>query len=606
MVRYKLSRTSHLKIFIGTLRKLFRARLIKSKRDNVILIISTLALLSCAGLNRDSRQSGAKPKAIWVPTVGCIGYGVPGSKNEADHGHLSSFRQSGFCLCAPKRIVLARNCSFAPVQIDCRIECGRHQSVTLIEKEQKCPMIHREGLHDRCSLSYMQLDRRATKKFTEIYRAVYKVIIKHALRYKPPGLRTVNSDFVLNNQRMMKRDLQAIRRGLERFVQDAPVYPPDVFAGRGIVLVGGSTKSYATAYWILIHSIRRTNSTLPIEAWFPDDESPNCAQLARLSALNVEVKYFEDLQGVQPKGSGYAFKMLALAYSSFEEVLMLDADVLVLSSPESLFDDAMYRETGILTWKDFWRPSRAPDMEDIITMSHRRDGITAQGHSFTHESGQTLVNKGVVWPAITLALYMNAHWSLFYPLSVNYMGLGDKEILPLAFTFLGLRYGVIETGPDHVGVWSDKAVVFGNTMMQHDSHGEPMFMHANVGKWTDHVPLDFSNYIRRWQVSLKHGSSVVDRINSRAGVDIEKWVHEQLIEHRCIMDSTPPAWYEGLSQGPLLDGMFLTDHFNLNEELDAFDTYRKYLRTDVRGYVVTGLEQQQENSDMKWEKNQHS
>ena len=47
---------------------------------------------------------------------------------------------------------------------------------------------------------------------------------------------------------------------------------------------------------------------------------------------------------------------------------------------------------------------------------------------------------------------MNSHSDFFYPLSSRYMGLGDKEIVAMSLLHLGLEYGLVSKGPDHVGV----------------------------------------------------------------------------------------------------------------------------------------------------------
>ena len=46
---------------------------------------------------------------------------------------------------------------------------------------------------------------------------------------------------------------------------------------------------------------------------------------------------------------------------------------------------------------------------------------------------------------------MNSFPTFFYPLTVNYMGLGDKEVLPMALLSLGQSYGLMTHGPDHAG-----------------------------------------------------------------------------------------------------------------------------------------------------------
>ena len=107
-----------------------------------------------------------------------------------------------------------------------------------------------------------------------------------------------------------------------------------------------------------------------------------------------------------------------------------------------------------------------------------------------------LVKKSKTWDALALALFMNAHSEFFYPLTINYMGLGDKEIFSTALLHLGLPYGLVPHGPDHVGVRDDRAVVMGNTMLQHAPDGSPMFMHTNLGKPSVWVGLFFHHTYR--------------------------------------------------------------------------------------------------------------
>mmetsp|Transcript_13429 Transcript_13429/g.56382 ORF Transcript_13429/g.56382 Transcript_13429/m.56382 type:complete len:253 (-) Transcript_13429:324-1082(-) len=239
----------------------------------------------------------------------------------------------------------------------------------------------------------------------------------------------------------------------------------------------------------------------------------------------------------------------------------MDADNVVLNCPEYLFKSQAYVNHGMLLWKDFWISSMAPDMLLL--------GIDFPNENVTHETGQVLVNKQVVWKTLLLACYMNSFPNLFYPLTVNYMGLGEKELLPVASIYFGLKYGLIRHGPDHVGVWTDRAVVFGNTMMQHDEQGRPIFLHANVGKWTRHIPADFNAYVRRWQSSMLHGNDIRRVIAEITGIDFERWIYDTVLQHRHEFNLFEPVWYETLDIGPLLDGMFVSDHiFQLNPRLE--------------------------------------
>ena len=79
------------------------------------------------------------------------------------------------------------------------------------------------------------------------------------------------------------------------------------------------------------------------------------------------------------------YKIVALTFSSFQEVLLMDSDNIVLRDPASLFQSEPYRGNGSVLWMDFWRGSSAPDLQAVL------------GHAtklrHTHESGQMVLDK---------------------------------------------------------------------------------------------------------------------------------------------------------------------------------------------------------------------
>ena len=50
---------------------------------------------------------------------------------------------------------------------------------------------------------------------------------------------------------------------------------------------------------------------------------------------------------------GYVIKVIALYFTSFDEVLVLDSDNTPASDPTQLFEDASYLATGNIFWPDF-------------------------------------------------------------------------------------------------------------------------------------------------------------------------------------------------------------------------------------------------------------
>ncbi|QDZ22698.1 alpha-mannosyltransferase [Chloropicon primus] len=478
--------------------------------------------------------------------------------------------KSGFCLCNLTSIALPAPWGHGPVNCENACRESRRVGTPL----PKCKQV--KGLKDCRVIQEGDLApsgyRSAAKKLhADFYEARGN---EKKIGAVLPGWRSKSSDFVVEGLSLSDADVQKMVAKVKKFKESQPKYPHGMYQGKGIVIVGGSGK-FETPYWIAVHSLRRTGCTLPIEVWFPEDEVPTCDKKKELSKLDVVVRSFADLDASDKKKKNfvtykskaknqhynYMYKVFALTFSSFEEVIMLDSDIVSLRNPEFLFESRAYVEHGSLFWKDFWNSSSAPDCQRILGPQ------TLLQHS--HESGQMLVNKSRTWDGLMFGLYMNSFPKFFYPLTVNYMGYGDKETLPIAFLHVGLRYGIVDEGPDLVGHLSNfRSGVIGNTMLQHCPAGNPLFLHANMGKMHTFVPETWDNYVRRWQTSVLHSKGVINLIEEHAGTDLEKWLHELITENHCLFSSVgPKLWHHRLGIGPLYDGFSLLDHPNLNSNL---------------------------------------
>ena len=139
--------------------------------------------------------------------------------------------------------------------------------------------------------------------------------------------------------------------------------------------------------------MRRTGCKLPIEVWFPDKELPSCEKKKELTKLGVTVRAFGDLEeNIKQKSFipykskrafqkySFMYKMFAMVFSSFEEVLSLDSDIVSVRNPDFLFESKLYKKHGSVFWMDFWNSSSAPDCQRILGQQ------TLLQHS--HESGQ--------------------------------------------------------------------------------------------------------------------------------------------------------------------------------------------------------------------------
>lgn len=134
------------------------------------------------------------------------------------------------------------------------------------------------------------------------------------------------------------------------------------WSGRGIVVVAGGP-SYGTLAVELVRSIRAYGCRLPIEVFHLGPAERECGACDELAALDGVV--LRDLLSGHPTlceaaGFGYAAKPLAVAASSFEEVLLLDADNTCCADPSHLFECAAYREAGAVFWCDMYSSAVRP------------------------------------------------------------------------------------------------------------------------------------------------------------------------------------------------------------------------------------------------------
>ena len=332
-------------------------------------------------------------------------------------------------------------------------------------------------------------------------------------------------------RRMSEEAVRETRR-TELFKKMAPAYPERAFAGRGIVIVGGNQPKFQTSYWVRdpCAASLRVRSAHP--AVVPGARGSDCERADELRRMGVTIHSFADLVDADAAGGAHGaaamtnrfmYKIVALVFSSFQEVLLMDSDNIVLSDPSSLFASELYKSRGSILWMDFWRGSAAPDLASVLGAGAVRT---------THESGQMVMDKKRTWEALRLALFFNAHADVFTP-DRELHGSGGQKIVSTAFLHLRTPYGVAPHGPDHVGVRDhDRAETLGNTMMQHDMDGTPMFLHANLGKPMGFVPADE----RR---TCGGGKSQRTRpgpraLNDAAGTeDFEMWYYDLLRRRRC-------------------------------------------------------------------------
>lgn len=122
--------------------------------------------------------------------------------------------------------------------------------------------------------------------------------------------------------------------------------------GRGIVLTAGDDQ--APYLLTSIPMMRELGCNLPIEVMYLGDSDLSEDFRSDLEAMDGVITR-DIAQMVNDEGwrlAGWAGKPFAILFSSFREVIFIDADSLFFKNPEVLFDDPGYQKTGALFFKD--------------------------------------------------------------------------------------------------------------------------------------------------------------------------------------------------------------------------------------------------------------
>ncbi|KAG7192791.1 uncharacterized protein KQ657_001577 [Scheffersomyces spartinae] len=301
----------------------------------------------------------------------------------------------------------------------------------------------------------------------------------------------------------------------------------------GIVLVGGT--KYSWLGYLAILSLRNTGCTLPVEVIIPtfaeyEQEMKFCHKV--LPGLNASCVILPDKLGpnVMMKYSfkSYQFKGLAMLASSFESVLMLDSDNLMVQDPSPVFHSDLYKTKGMILWPDYWERTMSPEIYKLLDLDVdetkrvrlqrfpfvlSEDSPQAQPEemkkvpysdlsgtleNLSTESGQMIINKGTHFQTLLLSLYYNVYGpKLYYRLtSLGGAGEGDKETFPLAAFALGQPFYQVKTMMKTIGFYKDNGGGFRgvgmaqrNPLEDYQLYKEHFEVPQGEGDW-DHLTIE--------------------------------------------------------------------------------------------------------------------
>jgi alpha 1,2-mannosyltransferase len=328
---------------------------------------------------------------------------------------------------------------------------------------------------------------------------------------------------------------------------------------RGIVMTAGAT--YLGAALTSLVMIRRSGSRLPVHLFldtYDQYDAHICDEV--LPRMNVECLVMKDLLH-DATVDHFQYKVLAILFSPFQEILYLDSDAWPVHNPDYLFTTKPYTVYGLVTWPDFWIPTVSSVFYDIAGLETPKfDGTRST------ESGIMLYDKAKHADSLLMSLYYNWYGpDLFYPLfSQGASGEGDKETFTHGAMVMKKQYYNVKTPVWILGRWiNDTFPTFG--MKQSDpvqdmqryqqrqaaskdgnnegikkladeDRARTLFIHHNLWKidlglvGRPDSPIFLKNqsghYTRLW------GDD--DRLITESGFDVEKAMWEQIIQANCM------------------------------------------------------------------------
>ncbi|KAJ5492151.1 Alpha-mannosyltransferase [Penicillium expansum] len=200
---------------------------------------------------------------------------------------------------------------------------------------------------------------------------------------------------------LSEEDVRKMEEAHAAFIEDIkksdkelkPIHTP---GKRGLVSTAGST--YLPVFVSSLRMLRRAGSTLPVELYMKDateHEKHVCNEV--LPKLDARCLVLADVVGKNII-EHYQLKIFAVLFSSFEEIVWMDADCFPLGKPEDLLDSEPFKTNGLVTWPDFWASSASPLYYRIS-----RQQAPSMAARQSSETGAFLVSKKTHSLALLLA-----------------------------------------------------------------------------------------------------------------------------------------------------------------------------------------------------------
>jgi hypothetical protein len=292
-----------------------------------------------------------------------------------------------------------------------------------------------------------------------------------------------------------ERDMWFFLPGISKFRERSQSRQENGRPTRGIILSADTSRFIYTCHFLAQLRIYH-KSNMPVEIFYlGDSDLPQSMREHLMQQYDVTtVDLSEDglFDESFAKIGGYAIKPYALLATSFSEVMMVDADTVLLSSPETFFDQKGYKENGTVFFQDRHVNHKSKEGHNFVKqqMGHREVSYRLSQTPFWTEDLKHLQESGVVvadrsrpgvFAALLFAAWQNG--KLMRDTVLDRYFWGDKESFWMAFELADIPYYMVNhscgaIGREHVegsdpikGFCTEHPLHFFDA--QHDGEGLP-------------------------------------------------------------------------------------------------------------------------------------
>lgn len=153
---------------------------------------------------------------------------------------------------------------------------------------------------------------------------------------------------------------------------------------------------------------------LPVQIWHSGNE---LSEFAKLKLQEFGPITFHDIldytDGSPNDFRGYQIKGYALAYTTFNDVILFDADLIFFKNPEILFDHPKYKETGAYLFRDQEWGTQGGDVAHLKL--HKNDKSKREYNDPYYYKRKAFLSNYIKSPSI----YSPKEWRHYWQTEVN-------------------------------------------------------------------------------------------------------------------------------------------------------------------------------------------